>query len=314
VFEGSLKEATMAKLAPRLGKGLSALITPRETHFAPLPADQISTQGLREVAVDNIRVNPRQPRKNFDTPGIEQLAQSIRSSGMLQPVLLRPVEDGQFELVAGERRWRAARLANLERVPAIVRSVSDAESLELALIENLQREDLNPLERAGAYQQYIHTFGVTSEELARRLGESRANVANYLRLLNLCDEIKRMLETGQLGMGQARAIAGIEDPQRQLAVARMTARRNLAVRQVEALARSTPAGKASVESMPASSLPRESSRHINEVAEALSRALGLPVVLVPGKRKNSGRIVIRYRNLEEFDLIAEKLGGRPTLE
>jgi ParB family chromosome partitioning protein len=228
---------------------------------------------------------------------------------VLQPVLLRRGDDGMFELVAGERRWRAAEIAGLDSIPAIVREFSDAQSFETALIENLQREDLAPLERARAYQQLVDTYGSSVEDIAQRLGESRSNVVNYLRLLALSNEIQELISTGDLGMGQARAIAGISNPQQQLAIARLAIRRNLSVRQVETLAKRTPAGQAST-----ARAQRAIDPHLADVEQALSKAVGLPVKLFPGKKKNSGRVVIRYDSLEEFDRIAETIGLQTSPE
>ncbi|MBK9119239.1 MAG: ParB/RepB/Spo0J family partition protein [Phycisphaerales bacterium] len=305
----------MSKAPARLGRGLSALVsnrrldTPLPLQHAP-PVDAV----LPEIPLDTIRPNPKQPRTLFDDQALAELAASVRQSGVLQPVLVRPVGDDQFELVAGERRWRAARLAGLMTIPAIVRSLDDRAALEIALVENLQREDLGPLERATAYQNYLHTFGGTVEELAQRLGESRANVSNYLRLLKLSPEVCFMLGAGELGMGQARALAGVVDPQRQLAMARLVARRNLSVRQVEELVRQA------TETDPIDPPATRSARlsrgvgHLADVERSLSKALGLRVRLVAGRRKNSGRIVITYNNLDEFDRIAQQLGGEVHLE
>lgn len=302
----------MSKKSQRLGKGLSTLMAPREqrtgktTSMQPVEADEV-----RQIPLPQIRRNPRQPRTTFSDESIAGLAASIRASGVLQPVLVRALPSGEYELVAGERRWRAAKLAGLDTVAAIVRSVSDADAVKMALTENLQREDLNVLERAAAYQDYIDTFHVSADELGQRLGESRANIANYLRLLSLPDEIKNLISGGQLGMGHARAIAGIVDPQRQLAIARLAVRRNLAVRQVEELARNEVAGRAQ---MSRETGGEAEAGHVSEVEQALSRALGLKVKLQPGRKRNAGRIVITYRNLEEFDRIAEKIGGGSVVE
>jgi ParB family chromosome partitioning protein len=261
---------------------------------------------LREIAIDRITPNRFQPRTEFRDQGLEELAASIRQKGIIQPVVVRARGDGGFELVAGERRWRAARLAGLATVPGLVRQVGDEEALEMALIENLQREDLGPLERAAAYRRYLDEFRGSVERLADRLGESRASIANYLRFLKLPDEVKDLIRTGQLGMGQARAVAGIGDSQRQLALARLAARRNLSVRQVEDLAREDvpevggggPAGA-----------PSGRDRHFADVEKQLSRSLGMTVRLVAGRKKNSGRIVIPYSSLDEFDRIAQRLGA-----
>ena len=300
----------MAAQTRRLGKGLSALINPQPQQQPPTAKATLDSAGIMTIAVADLRANPRQPRSTFDETGINKLADSIRRSGVLQPVLVRPRAEGGFELVAGERRWRAAMVAGMTEIPAIVRDVSDAESLELALVENLQREDLNAIERATAYREYMDTFGVTADELAQRLGESRANVSNYLRILRLGDEIRHLIELGELGMGQARAIAGVADEQRQLALARMTVRRNLAVRQVEALAQKHLDGGERV----AASSRAERPRHLADVEQALGRALGLRVSVQAGKKKNSGRIVICFDNLDEYERIAEVLGADAKIE
>ncbi|MFQ5805093.1 MAG: ParB/RepB/Spo0J family partition protein [Phycisphaerae bacterium] len=313
----------MSKSVPRLGKGLSALIAPRPSgpfrhRAATLPTptpdaaitDRPDATTLRQVPLDQIRPNPKQPRAGLDQTALQQLAASVRRSGILQPLLLRTTPDGKFELVAGERRWRAAELAGLQTIPAIVRELSDAQSFEMALVENLQREDLTPLERATAYQQLVDSLNVTIDVVATRLGESRANISNYLRLLKLSADVQHFICSGELGMGQARAIAGIANPQRQLALARLAVRRNLSVRQVERLAK-----EAATESpTPAPQTARSREAHLTAVEEALSKALGLTVTLQPGKKKNSGRLIIRYNCLEEFDRIAERIGGGAFLE
>ena len=310
----------MPKSSPRLGKGLSALIGPRvATPFhstlaltgsphAPTPETPHSP-ALRQIPLESLSPNPRQPRASIDQAGLEHLAASIRVHGVLQPLLVRRTGAERYELVAGERRWRAAEIAGLKTVPAIVVDLTESQSLEAALVENLQREDLAPLERATAYQQLVDMLGSSIDAVAERLGESRANVSNYLRLLKLSPEVQSLLASGELAMGQARAIAGISDPKRQLAVARLAVRRRLSVRQVEALSRN--GGEVTARE---STSKRAADAHLADVAEALSKALGLKVSLHPGKRKNSGRIVIRYNSLEEFDRLAEAICGRPLLE
>ncbi len=307
----------MSKQTPRLGKGLRTLIGPRAAsqpvapRVAPPPPGAPPAGGARlfDVALDRIEPNPEQPRTHMDEDALAELSASIKTRGVLQPVLLRPAGDNRYQIIAGERRWRAAAKAGLTTIPAIIREISDAEAFELALIENLQREDLDPLERATAYQQLIDKAGFSVDELATRLGESRASIANYLRILKLDKQIREMISAGQLGMGQARAIAGMTNPQRQLAIARMAVRRNLSVRQVETLVRQE--AEQPQRTPPA---PTSAAKHFADVEETLSKALGLSVRLHPGKRKNSGRIVIRYNSLEEFDRIAERISGRTLVE
>jgi ParB family chromosome partitioning protein len=307
----------MAKTTSRLGKGLTTLITPQQLlppqatipPPAPLQGDRIHL-----IPIDAISPNPRQPRTAVNDQSLADLADSIRVNGILQPLLVRSIGHQSFELIAGERRWRAAKVAGLKEVPAIVRDVSDSESFQFALVENLQREDLTPLERAAAYQHYLDSFGGTIEDLGRRLSQSRANISNYLRLLKLGPEICYMLGRGELGMGQARAIAGLTDPQRQLAIARLAARRNLSVRQVEQLVRDADKSGGEPRQKEAPAAQDASRRHLRDVEGALTKALGLSVQIRPGRRKNSGRVLITYGSLEDFDRIAERLGGSVHLE
>lgn len=302
----------MAKSTARLGKGLNALIssTPTIPAGPPVADAEVATDGVRRIATDRIRTNPYQPRQRFAEDSLKELSDSIRNNGMIQPVVVRPLGDGDYELIAGERRVRAAQMAGIERIPAIVRDVSDTQSFELALVENLQREDLAPIERAMAYQNYITTFNSSIEQLAKRLSESRANISNYIRLLSLQSDVLALLDSGELGMGQARALAAISSPERQLALARTAVRRNLSVRQVEELVRHA---QEPIQTRTARAANAEA-QHIGDVEESLSKALGLRVRLQLGRKKNSGRVVISYANLEEFDVIAERLGGRVHLE
>ena len=210
-----------------LGRGLGALIPPGAAeHRAP------SGTGYREIPVTAIRPNPYQPRDAFDEQALGALADSIREVGLLQPVLVRPAGDG-FELIAGERRWRAAQRVGLQVIPALVRETDDNTALEQALVENLQRDDLNPLEEAAAYQQLIEDFHLTHEQVASRMGKSRAAISNTLRLLQLPPSIQRALREGQLTMGHARALLGTPDRAFQEALAKRIVKEDLSVRQVE---------------------------------------------------------------------------------
>ena len=210
-----------------LGRGLGALIPPGAAeHRAP------AGTGYREIPVTAIRPNPYQPRDAFDEQALGALADSIREVGLLQPVLVRPAGDG-FELIAGERRWRAAQRVGLQTIPALVRETDDNTALEQALVENLQRDDLNPLEEAAAYQQLIEDFHLTHEQVASRMGKSRAAISNTLRLLQLPPSIQRALREGQLTMGHARALLGTPDRAFQEATAKRIVKEDLSVRQVE---------------------------------------------------------------------------------
>lgn len=221
-----------------LGRGLGALIPPGAAeHRAP------SGTGYREIPVASIRPNPFQPRDAFDEQALGALADSIREVGLLQPVLVRPAGDG-FELIAGERRWRAAQRVGLQSIPALVRETDDNTALEQALVENLQRDDLNPLEEAGAYQQLIEDFHLTHEQVAARMGKSRAAISNTLRLLQLPPSIQRAVREGQLTMGHARALLGTPDRAFQEALARRITKEDLSVRQVEEAVRARNDGAA----------------------------------------------------------------------
>ncbi len=312
----------MSKTQPRLGRGLSSIIGPVARRIepamphepvvpagAPLSADAPDAGRVVMIELTRIVPNPHQPRTHFDETRLHELAASIRSAGVLQPVVVRPAASGGFELVAGERRWRAAKLVGLASIPAIVRAISDSESCELALIENLQREDLGPIERAQGYQRYLQTFQTSVEALAARLGESRSNITNYLRLLRLPEEIQSALGDGALGMGQARAIAGILDTHRQLAIARMAIRRNLSARQVEALARAGDSEPTSAEALSSGAGHTRVGevRHVAELERELSAAVGMLVEVKPGRKKNSGSVTIRYTTIEEFERVADCL-------
>ncbi len=301
----------MTKTVPRLGKGLSALIRPKATTGrTPAQAAETTTGSILEIPISNVQPNPNQPRSHFDDETLTELAASIRNDGVIQPIIVRQLGAQSYELIAGERRWRAARLAELQSIPAVIREANPEQSFRLALIENLQRQDLAPLERAAAYEHFLHNFDRSADELAQQLGESRANVSNYLRLLKLQKEIREMLASGQLGMGQARALAGVTHPQQQLALARITVRRNLSVRQVENLVRTS--GETKRQFGPTKSADHPA--HLAELEEAFSRSLGLKVRLYPGRRKNSGRLVVTFSNLEQFDQLAEHFGASVHLE
>ena len=216
-----------------LGRGLSALFSdnsPRNGESATGPVEE-----FLEIDIDLIEPNPEQPRTNFDPVKLEELAQSIRSSGLVQPILVRQTEDHRYQLIAGERRWRAAQLAGLKRIQAVIRHIPDGKLLEYALIENIQRQELNPIEEAQAYQRLIESTEMTQEALAAQVGKDRSSIANYLRLLRLPLEVQRLLGDGQLSMGHARALLGLESPELQNKVASEVLRRGLSVRETESL-------------------------------------------------------------------------------
>ena len=271
-----------------LGRGLDALLS----------AMPERDETLLELPIDRIAPNPLQPRKSFDAVALDGLARSVKSSGVIQPVVVRRAGDG-YQLVAGERRWRAAGLAGLERIPAIVREATDVESLELALVENLLREDLNPLEEADAYQRLIAEFGWTQEELGDRVGRDRSSVANTLRLLKLPAVIQDDLRAGRLTMGHARALLALSTPAEQLRLREEILAHSWSVRATEQTVQvrrvRTPVG-------------RRRSVELAALEESLQRALMTRVRITGTDRR--GRIEIAYANAEELERITELLGAR----
>lgn len=275
-----------------LGRGLGALIPEVEV------GDR-EKEAIVELAVAVIQANPNQPRKAFDPGKLEELADSIREHGLVQPIVVRP--KGQtYEIVAGERRWRAAQLAGLEKVPALVREFSEAETMEIALIENLQREDLNPLEEADAFRILLEQFNLTQEELGRRLGKSRPQISNTLRLLHLGPVAKEEVRAGRLSMGHAKVLVGVENGRLQEELARRASEGELSVRQLEELVRRSQIG-GSPKGPPAALLP-----DLAEVEHRLREHFGTPVRLHPGEKK--GRIEITYFGEDGLGRILEALG------
>ncbi|MFW6060390.1 MAG: ParB/RepB/Spo0J family partition protein [Phycisphaeraceae bacterium] len=273
---------------------------------------------LSYVPVDRLQPNPHQPRQHFDEASLRRLAESIRSDGLMQPIVIRPVSPGQprggdatYEIVAGERRWRAARLAELAQVPAIVRELDDRALAEWALIENLQREDLNPIERAEAFSGLAERFGLSHDEIARRVGLERATISNLLRLLKLSEEVKRHVRDGLLSMGQARAIAAVPEGARQLQLAERAVKQGLSVRQVEQLARQGTdgggaAGQAGSAQEPSKRQVR--SAYLADLEQQLAEQLQTRVKVRPGRKKGSGTLTIEFYSLDQFDALMEKLG------
>lgn len=283
-----------------LGKGLDSLIptTPvRKPASVPTAARPV---GELHIDIDRIRPNPHQPRKAFDEGGLEELAASIQVQGVLQPVVVRPTGDGHFELVAGERRWRAAQRAGLHRVPAVVREVPDEKLLELALIENLQREDLNPIEEAEGYRVLIDDLKLTQQDVASRVGKQRTTVTNALRLLGLPRRVQDELRVGALGAGHGKAIAGLDGAGEQIALAERTIREGLSVRQVEAIVARLGNPKAAKAAKAAQRDP-----NVAAAEQTLQRAVGTKVRIVGGPKR--GRVELEYYSAEELDRIYQML-------
>jgi ParB family chromosome partitioning protein len=287
----------MVEKPNRLGRGLAALIGDMAPIDAPRTADM--SGGQKRLPLDFIIANRANPRREFDTAQLEELTSSIREKGVMQPLLVRPSDDPNiFEIIAGERRWRAAQRAGLHDVPVIIREVDDKESLELAIIENVQRVDLNPLEEAQGYEQLIEQFSYTQQDLAQVIGKSRSHVANTLRLLKLPRDIRDMVSRSELTAGHARTLITADDP---AAVARQIVEQGLSVREAEKLSQSgTPPRK-----LPAPAEPKDADTLAIE--KQLSDHLGLKVVIE--HHDSGGRVEIRYRTLEQLDTVLMRLTG-----
>jgi ParB family transcriptional regulator, chromosome partitioning protein len=290
------KSLMMADDAPRsrLGRGLASLIGDVGTEAAD------RGRGQRRVPIELLKPNPHNPRRAFPEAELDELADSIRDRGIIQPIVVRPSGRDNYEIVAGERRWRAAQRANLHDVPVVIVEVSDGEALQLAIIENVQRADLNPIEEAGAYQRLADEFGYSQEEVAKTVGKSRPHVANTLRLLKLNKPVQTMVMEGQLSAGHARMLVGLANQEQ---LAKQIIERGYNVRQVEAIAQERSGGRGR--------RPRAShGKNADTVAfeKQLSDALGLQVSL--DVRGAGGVLHIRYRNLDQLEAVARKLERR----
>jgi ParB family chromosome partitioning protein len=280
----------------RLGRGLAALIGDMPPIDAPREFAGVSS-GQKRLPLDFIIANRANPRRDFDANQLDELTNSIREKGVMQPLLVRPSEDPNiFEIIAGERRWRAAQRAGLHDVPVIIREVDDKEALELAIIENVQRVDLNPLEEAQGYEQLIEQFSYTQQDLAQVIGKSRSHVANTLRLLKLPKDVREMVTSGQLTAGHARTLITAEDP---AALARQIIDQGLSVREAERLGQTGDAPK-----RPAAE-PEPKDADTLAIEKQLSDHLGLKVVI--DHRDSGGKLEIRYRTLEQLDSVLTRL-------
>lgn len=292
----------MTQLKKRgLGRGLDALlggVSPRpisssdETSSAPMPG--VTDQTLRQLPVDVIQRGRYQPRNEINQDRLAELAESIRAQGIVQPIVVRPLATpGRYEIIAGERRWRAAQLAGLQEVPAVIRDVPDNAALAMALIENIQREDLNPLEEAAALQRLASEFSLTHQEVAEAVGRSRAAVSNLLRLLELTDEVKRLLEAGALEMGHARALLALPNAMQSEAARRVVAKK-LTVRETEQLVRQILQNRGTKTATP------HTDPDVKRLQDDLSDKLGAKVTIHHGA-KGKGTLTISYNNLDELD-------------
>ncbi len=305
----------MKEKRPHLGRGLEALLGPvvteSQTELPPptsvaktiFPPDMGVKEASFSIPINTIQPNPYQPRTSWNEEDLKSLSDSIKVNGLLQPILVRKIGDG-YQIIAGERRYRAAKLAGLETIPVLARSATDQQMLELALVENIHRSDLNPIERATAYHNFISSFSLTHAEAAERLGQERSVVTNYLRLLDLPQEIKQMLIENQLSMGHARAILALPNDDLRRKIANRVLAGRLSVREVERLVRSC----VDVDSKKNDVVNTTKSAHITDLEKRLQEVLGTKVQIRSNERSHRGRIIIDFYSIDEFDRIATKIG------
>jgi ParB family transcriptional regulator, chromosome partitioning protein len=290
-----------------LGRGLDSLL-PAKPAAAPIAMPASHTGGsAQEVLIDSIDANPYQTRRRINEAAMEELAESIRSSGVVQPVVLRPGPNGRFQLVAGERRWHASKRAGKTTIPAVIRQISNEQAMEITIIENLQREDLNPIEQAKAFERLSREFGLTQEQIAARTGKDRASIANFIRLLKLPEALQDALETGALSFGHGKvllALAGF--PEHMERAAREVIEKQLSVRQTEELVGKllNPQAAEHKQEKP----PRQIDPNVRDAQRSLESSLGVKVEIQD--RKGKGKIILKYGSLEDFDRIVEALASK----
>lgn len=291
-----------------LGRGLDSLLPSR-----PATVSQIATPtahadaSAREVLIDSIDPNPYQTRRRINETALEELAESIRASGVVQPVVLRPGANGRFQLVAGERRWHASRRAGKTTIPAVIRQISNEQAMEITIIENLQREDLNPMEQARAFERLSREFGLTQEQIASRTGKDRASIANFIRLLKLPEDVQNALEAGALSFGHGKvllALAGF--PEHLERAAREIIEKQLSVRQTEELVTRLLNPQAAEKKQERPAVPVDP--NVREAQRSLESSLGVKVEI--RDRKGKGKIILKYGSLEDFDRIVEALAAK----
>ncbi|MEG6565633.1 ParB/RepB/Spo0J family partition protein [Thermoanaerobacterium saccharolyticum] len=273
-----------------LGRGLQALIP---------EIDEESPKGVENIKISDIEPNQFQPRKHFDDESLKELSDSIKEHGIIQPIIVRKNDFG-YQIVAGERRWRAAKLAGLKEIPAIVKDFDDQKVMEIALIENLQREDLNPIDEAKAYKSLMEQFNLTQEEISKRVGKSRSSIANSIRLLNLDDEVQNMLMEGKITTGHAKVILALQDAEKQNMIAKKIVDKNLNVRETENLIKEV--------TSPKKKKRKESDAYIKEIEDNFCRFFGTKVKIIHGK--NRGKILIEYYSEEDLSRLTELIIDR----
>ncbi len=295
---------TTASIDPKrraLGKGLDSLL-PR-AQASPVP--EIEGGRPREIPLDQIDHNPFQTRSNLNEEQLAELAASISANGVVQPILVRPLAGGRFQLIAGERRWRASQMAGKTTVPAILRQVSDEQAMEITIVENLQRADLNPMEQARAFERLSREFHMTQEQMAHRTGKDRASVANFLRLLKLPSAVQARVESGELTFGHARALLALQEPEEMERAAQRVADYSLSVRQTESLVQELIDPSRKAKKGPKPQKPVDA--NVRDAQERLQRALGLKVTIED--HNGRGKVVIEYARLEDFDALMERFAA-----
>jgi ParB family chromosome partitioning protein len=289
-----------------LGRGLDSLL-PNRSATAPIAMPATQATGSHEIAIDQIDANPYQTRGRINEAALEELANSIQASGVVQPVVLRPAANGRFQLVAGERRWLASKRAGRATIPAVVRQISNEQAMEITIIENLQREDLNPVEQARAFERLSREFGMTQEQIAARTGKDRASIANFIRLLKLPELVQSAMEESVLSFGHGKVLLGLAGfPEHLERAAREVIEKQLSVRQTEELVSRllNPQGAEQKPERPA----RVLDPNVREAQRGLEGALGVKVEIQD--RKGKGKIILKYGSLEDFDRIVEALGAK----
>src|ERR1700689_2521864 len=301
-----MQTATEAPKRRALGKGLESLL-PRVHAVAETGAPEGGETGKpREIPVGEIERSPFQTRTRFDEVQLAELAASISATGVVQPILVRPLPHGHYQLIAGERRWLASQRAGKETIPAIIRQVSDEQAMEMTIVENLQRTDLNPMEQAPAYDRLGHQLKITQEQMAQRTGKDRASVANFLRLLRLPIEVQQKVESGNLSFGHARTVMSLESPDAILKAAQKVSALSMSVRQTESYVQ----GLLNPEKKPKGEEKEKAplDPNVREARDLLQRALGLKVSIED--KNGRGRVIIKFSRLEDFDALLETIAGK----
>ncbi len=294
----------MTKAKKGLGKGLSALIPEKKLEIQDIKSDE---ESIRQIDISKIAPNPNQPRKNFDPKKMKALVESIQAHGIIQPIVVCLTEKG-YEIVAGERRWKAAKQAGLKKIPCIIKDINERQQMEIALIENIQREDLNPIEEASAYKILIENYQLTQEQISTAIGKSRSYIANTIRLLNLSEKVKYMVIECQLTSGHARALLRIQDTKIQEEFANQIIQKQLSVRETEELVAQLDENKENIKKK--EQRKKQKDDYLISIEDMLKTALGTKVNIVKGKKK--GKIEIEYYSNDELERLIELLKEMPT--